>query len=66
MISAVRSRLVRVVVLFAVVGQCEAAALVAKLRGHSATVYRAVFSPDGQYIVTASDDGSVALWQVRQ
>ncbi len=33
------------------------------LRGHSAPVERAVFSPDGLRIVTASRDGAARLWE---
>jgi WD40 repeat protein len=32
------------------------------LRGHTKSVNGASFSPDGKFIVTASDDGSVRLW----
>jgi hypothetical protein len=33
------------------------------LEGHSRSVYTAVFSPDGQRVVTASDDGTARLWR---
>ena len=38
--------------------------LVHELHGHSAAVKSAAFSPDGKYIVTASDDWTVRLWEV--
>ena len=34
------------------------------LDGHTDWVWSAVFSPDGQQIVTASEDGSVKIWDV--
>ena len=34
----------------------------AVLRGHAAAVNHATFSPDGKFIVTASDDGTARLW----
>lgn len=34
------------------------------LEGHKANIRSANFSPDGQLIVTASDDGDVRLWDV--
>lgn len=34
------------------------------LRGHTATVNKARFSPDGRWLATSSDDRSVRLWDV--
>jgi len=36
---------------------------VATLRGHTDTVYAAAFSPDGQHVVTGSDDGTARVWR---
>jgi WD40 repeat protein len=36
--------------------------LLAKLEGHKERVWRAVFSPDGQRIVTASEDHTARVW----
>ncbi|NMG22902.1 AAA-like domain-containing protein, partial [Brasilonema bromeliae] len=36
----------------------------AQLKGHQSTVTSAGFSPDGQRIVTASDDGTAKVWRV--
>ena len=38
--------------------------LVRTLRGNSAPVDRAVFSPDGRFVVAAFEDGSLRQWQV--
>ena len=35
---------------------------IVSLRGHTREITGAVFSPDGQYVVTSSKDGAVALW----
>jgi len=34
------------------------------LNGHTSTIYSAVFSPDGQRILTASSDNTARLWDV--
>jgi WD40 repeat protein len=36
---------------------------VAELRGHTEMVNSAAFSPDGQFVVTASDDATVQVWE---
>jgi WD40 repeat protein len=38
--------------------------LLAALQGHSDTVWSAMFSPDGQYILTASLDQTARIWRV--
>jgi WD40 repeat protein len=38
---------------------------VAVLKGHTAPVLRALFSPDGKRIVTASKDGTARLWNAK-
>ena len=35
------------------------------LRGHTAPVNSAVYSPDGEWIATASDDRTVRVWNAR-
>jgi WD40 repeat protein len=36
----------------------------AALRGHGGWVYSAIFSPDGQTILTASEDGTARIWDL--
>jgi WD40 repeat protein len=38
---------------------------IAILRGHTAPVHHASFSPDGQLVVTASADGTARLWRAQ-
>ena len=38
----------------------------AVLRGHNGTVFAAAFSPDGKHLITASEDRTARLWEVRQ
>lgn len=40
----------------------EATGMAAYCEGHTNAVNTAVFSPDGAYVVTASDDGTARLW----
>lgn len=35
------------------------------LKGHSKTVWQAAYSPDGQFIFTASEDGTVKMWDAK-
>jgi WD40 repeat protein len=35
-----------------------------ELKGHQGTIFSAEFSPDGERVVTASDDGPAAVWDV--
>ncbi|KAF8799989.1 WD40 repeat-like protein, partial [Phlegmacium glaucopus] len=41
----------------AATGECEA-----ELKGHSGSVYSAVFSSDGMHIVSASEDNTARIW----
>jgi WD40 repeat protein len=36
------------------------------LEGHQDKLNSAVFSPDGTYVVTASDDGTARVWDLRE
>ncbi|CAD8201212.1 unnamed protein product [Paramecium octaurelia] len=38
---------------------------IAKLDGHSSTVYSVNFSPDGNTLASGSDDNSIHLWNVK-
>lgn len=38
-------------------------ALFVTLRGHTAAVRSAAYSPDGQYVITASDDWTARIWR---
>jgi WD40 repeat protein len=35
------------------------------LKGHYATVYSTLFSPDGHYLAGSSQDGSIRIWNVQ-
>jgi len=35
------------------------------LKGHKDWVHEADFSPDGQFLISGSKDGTVKVWQVR-
>ncbi len=39
--------------------------LLLKLKGHQESIFMAVFSPDGQRIVTASADGTAKVWDLK-
>jgi WD40 repeat protein len=39
--------------------------LIAVMRGHTATVMSAAFSPDGKFVVTASADSTARLWDAK-
>jgi len=36
----------------------------AVIHGHEARINATAFSPDGQYILTAGDDGTVRIWNL--
>jgi WD40 repeat protein len=38
---------------------------IAVLRGHSGDLWRATYSPDGQYILTASEDQTARVWKAQ-
>ena len=40
------------------------ARLLHRLVGHEQTVYRAIFSPDGQQLATVSSDATLRLWDL--
>jgi WD40 repeat protein len=35
------------------------------LKGHYSTVYSTLFSPDGSYLASSSQDGSIRIWDVQ-
>lgn len=39
--------------------------VVKSLRGHGGPIYACAFSPDGQWIASASEDGMIGLWNVQ-
>jgi WD40 repeat protein len=39
--------------------------IVATLPGHHGAVERLIFSPDGQYLISASVDGTIRTWGLR-
>ena len=44
----------------------ESSKLLAAFRGHTDKVHSAVFSPDDQRVLTASDDKTACLWDARE
>ena len=46
------------------VWDAEASKTIAVLAGHSGPVRSAVFSPDGERILTASDDTTARIWRI--
>jgi WD40 repeat protein len=46
------------------VWDAEAIKTIAVLKGHSGPVRSAVFSPDGERILTASDDTTARIWRI--
>jgi serine/threonine protein kinase/WD40 repeat protein len=45
--------------------EIESGQLISLLRGHTANVWKICFSPDGQFLATASSDQSIRIWEVR-
>ena len=34
------------------------------MKGHFATIYSTIFSPDGKYLASCSGDGTIRIWDV--
>jgi WD40 repeat protein len=45
--------------------EIESGRLISQLRGHTANIWKICFSPDGQFLASASSDQSVRIWEVR-
>jgi WD40 repeat protein len=43
--------------------EAEGGKPLATFQGHTSIVYRGVFSPDGQQVLTASSDETARLWE---
>ncbi|MDQ2996826.1 MAG: WD40 domain-containing protein [Chloroflexota bacterium] len=39
--------------------------MLAEARGNTDILHSVAFSPNGQFIITASDDGTARIWDVR-